>query len=232
MKIVQTKSLIKHYQKDKVKIPALQGLSLDVDRGAFVSIVGPSGSGKSTLLNLIGGLDTATSGQIMIKDKDLSQMNPFELVQHRRKTVGMIFQSFNLIPSQTATENVALALAFTNTPRRQRKNLASAVLNQVGLSHRLNHKPSELSGGEAQRVAIARALANQPVILLADEPTGNLDSKTSREIVSLLKKLNEERSVTILMVTHEEELAKQVSHRMVYLLDGQIDREVQIRSFS
>jgi putative ABC transport system ATP-binding protein len=203
-----------------------------VVKGTFVSIVGPSGSGKSTLLNLIGGLDTATSGQIVVKDRDLSQMNPSELVQHRRKTVGMIFQSFNLIPSQTATENVALALAFANTPKRQRKKLASEVLNQVGLSHRLNHRPSEISGGEAQRVAIARALANQPDILLADEPTGNLDSKTSREIVSLLKKLNEERTVTVLMVTHEEDLAKQVSHRMVYLLDGEINKQEQIRSLS
>lgn len=230
LKIIQIKSLVKHYQKDKVKIPALQGLSLDVEKGAFVAVIGPSGSGKSTLLNLIGGLDKATSGRIVVKDRDLTQMNPSELVQHRRKTVGMIFQSFNLISPLTAAENVALALAFADTPRRTRKKLASEMLHQLGLSHRLNHRPSEISGGEAQRVAIARALANQPDILLADEPTGNLDSKTSREIVSLLKKLNKERNVTVLMVTHEEDLAKQVSHQMVYLLDGKINRQEQILS--
>ncbi len=230
MKIVQIKSLVKHYQKGKIGIPALRGICLDVDRGAFVSIVGPSGSGKSTLLNLIGGLDQTTSGHIFIWDRDLTQMSRTELVQHRRNTVGMIFQSFNLIPSRTSLENVTLALAFANTPRKQRKKWASEILNQVGLSHRLNHKPGELSGGEAQRVAIARALANQPVMLLADEPTGNLDSKTSKEIVSLLKMLNEERKVTVLMVTHEEELANQVSHRMIHLLDGKIEKEESLRS--
>ena len=232
MKIIQIKSLVKHYQKGKIEIPALRGICLDVDQGTFVSIVGPSGSGKSTLLNLIGGLDTATSGHILIEDKDLTRMNRTELAQHRRNTVGMIFQSFNLIPSQTALENVELALAFANSPRIQRKKLASELLDQVGLSHRLNHKPGELSGGEAQRVAIARALTNQPVMLLADEPTGNLDSKTSKEIVSLLQKLNEEKKVTVLMVTHEEEIAKQVSHRMIHLLDGEIDREEQLERLS
>ncbi len=232
MKIIQIKSLVKHYQKGKIEIPALRGISLDVDRGTFVSIVGPSGSGKSTLLNLIGGLDQTTSGHIVIEDRDLTRMNRNELVLHRRNTVGMIFQSFNLIPSRTALENVTLALAFANIPRKQRKKIASKLLDQVGLSHRLNHKPGELSGGEAQRVAIARALANQPVMLLADEPTGNLDSQTSKEIVSLLKKLNKEKKVTVLMVTHEEELAKQVSHRMIHLLDGKVDREKVLENLS
>jgi putative ABC transport system ATP-binding protein len=232
LKIVQIKSLVKHYQKGKIEIPALRGICLDVDRGAFVSIVGSSGSGKSTLLNLTGGLDQPTSGHIFIGDKDLTRMSRTELVHHRRKTVGMIFQSFNLIPSRTALENVTLALAFADTPRKQRKKIASELLDQVGLSRRLNHKPGELSGGEAQRVAIARALANQPVMLLADEPTGNLDSQTSKEIVSLLKTLNEERKVTVLMVTHEEELAKQISHRMVHLLDGKVAKEESLRSCS
>jgi putative ABC transport system ATP-binding protein len=232
LKILRIQTLHKHYQKDRIEIPALRGICLDVDQGTFVSIVGPSGSGKSTLLNLIGGLDTATSGHIYIGDKDLARMNRTELARHRRNTVGMIFQSFNLISSQTALENVELALAFANTPRKQRKKLAAELLDQVGLTHRLNHKPGELSGGEAQRVAIARALANQPVLLLADEPTGNLDSKTSKETVSLLKKLNEEKKVTVLMVTHEEEIVKRVSHRMIHLLDGKVDKEESLGSFS
>ncbi len=231
MKIVQIKSLVKQYQKGKIEIPALRGICLDVDRGAFVSIVGPSGSGKSTLLNLIGGLDQTTSGQIFIGDKDLTRMSRAELVHHRRNTVGMIFQSFNLIPSRTALENVILALAFADTPRKQRKKIASELLDRVGLSRRLDHKPGELSGGEAQRVSIARALANRPVMLLADEPTGNLDSQTSKEIVSLLKTLNKEKKVTVLMVTHEEELANQVSHRIIHLLDGKVDREESLENF-
>jgi len=231
LKIVQIKSLVKQYQKGKIEIPALRGICLDVDRGAFVSIVGPSGSGKSTLLNLIGGLDQTTSGQIFIGDKDLTRMNRAELVHHRRNTVGMIFQSFNLIPSRTALENVILALAFADTPRKQRKKIASELLDRVGLSRRLDHKPGELSGGEAQRVSIARALANRPVMLLADEPTGNLDSQTSKEIVSLLKTLNKEKKVTVLMVTHEEELANQVSHRIIHLLDGKVDREESLENF-
>jgi putative ABC transport system ATP-binding protein len=231
LKIVQIKSLVKQYQKGKIEIPALRGICLDVDRGAFVSIVGPSGSGKSTLLNLIGGLDQTTSGQIFIGDKDLTLMSRAELVHHRRSTVGMIFQSFNLIPSRTALENVILALAFADTPRKQRKKIASELLDRVGLSLRLDHKPGELSGGEAQRVSIARALANRPVMLLADEPTGNLDSQTSREIVSLLKTLNKEKKVTVLMVTHEEELANQVSHRIIHLLDGKVDREESLENF-
>jgi putative ABC transport system ATP-binding protein len=231
LKIVQIKSLVKQYQKGKIEIPALRGICLDVDRGAFVSIVGPSGSGKSTLLNLIGGLDQTTSGQIFIGDKDLTRMSRAELVHHRRNTVGMIFQSFNLIPSRTALENVILALAFADTPRKQRKKIASELLDRVGLSRRLDHKPGELSGGEAQRVSIARALANRPVMLLADEPTGNLDSQTSKEIVSLLKTLNKEKKVTVLMVTHEEELANQVSHRIIHLLDGKVDREESLENF-
>ena len=220
--LIRTTHLHKTYRKGSGEIHALQGISLDIQEGEFVSIVGRSGSGKSTLLNLIGGLDTATSGRIFIQDKDVTRMKRSELAMHRRNTVGMVFQSFNLIPSRTALENVTLALTFGGVSRRKRKTKATDILSTLGLKERLNHTPGELSGGEAQRVAIARALANQPCILLADEPTGNLDSGTSEEIIQLLQQLNQEKNLTILMVTHSEEMVKSVSHRIVKLLDGKI----------
>ena len=188
--ILKTIDLHKIYSKGNVEVRALQGVSLEVQEGEFVSIVGRSGSGKSTLLNLIGGLDTATSGDIHIHDRELTQMKRSDLALHRRKTVGMIFQSFNLIPSRTALENVTLAMVFGGVRRKERKPMAGEILERLGLKDRIDHKPGELSGGEAQRVAIARALANKPQILLADEPTGNLDSKTSAEIIDLLHILN------------------------------------------
>lgn len=227
--ILQTKKLVKTYQKGSIQVRAVQGISFDILKGEFITIVGRSGSGKSTLLNLIGGLDRATSGSLFVNNTDLTHMKRSELAQHRRKTVGMIFQSFNLIPSRTALENISLALAFGGVRRRDRKHKASETLSCVGLQHRLDHKPGELSGGEAQRVAIARALANEPDILLADEPTGNLDSKTSAEIMQILKKLNQEEKVTILMVTHDEELAKKISHRVFQLFDGKIVDEKVLR---
>jgi putative ABC transport system ATP-binding protein len=194
---VLTRDLCKTYQKGTVPIPVLQGVSLDIARGEYVSVVGRSGSGKSTLLNLLGGLDTATSGRIVVGDSDVTSMSRQDLAVHRRSTVGMIFQSFNLIPSRTALENITLALAFGGHPRSDRRRRASELLSLVGLEHRLSHTPGELSGGEAQRVAIARALANAPDVLLADEPTGNLDSKTAEEMIGLLVALNNERgSVT------------------------------------
>lgn len=220
--LIRTTHLHKTYRKGSAEVHALQGISLDIQEGEFVSIVGRSGSGKSTLLNLIGGLDTATSGRIFIQDKDVTRMKRSELAMHRRNTVGMVFQSFNLIPSRTALENVTLALTFGGVSRRKRKTKATDILSTLGLKERLNHTPGELSGGEAQRVAIARALANQPCILLADEPTGNLDSGTSEEIIQLLQQLNQEKNLTILMVTHSEEMVKSVSHRIVKLLDGKI----------
>lgn len=220
--LIRTTHLHKTYRKGSGEIHALQGISLDIQEGEFVSIVGRSGSGKSTLLNLIGGLDTATSGRIFIQDKDVTRMKRSELAMHRRNTVGMVFQSFNLIPSRTALENVTLALTFGGVSRRKRKTKATDILSTLGLKERLNRTPGELSGGEAQRVAIARALANQPCILLADEPTGNLDSGTSEEIIQLLQQLNQEKNLTILMVTHGEEMVKSVSHRIVKLLDGKI----------
>jgi len=220
--MLRISNLSKTYKKGNIPIPALRDVSLEVIQGEFVSIVGRSGSGKSTLLNLIGGLDTATSGQILFRDKNLTRMKRFDLAQHRRFAVGMVFQSFNLIPYRSALDNVVLALTFGVIPRPKRKFIAEGLLSQVGLEHRLHHKPSELSGGEAQRVAIARALANNPAVLLADEPTGNLDSLTSEEIIGLIRNLNRDHGLTVLMVTHEQETAKSVSHKVIHLLDGKI----------
>ncbi len=214
--------LYKTYYKGNVEIPALQDVSLEVKKGEFVTIVGRSGSGKSTLLNLICGLDRATSGHIFLSGKDLSIMRRAELVNHRRFAVGMIFQSFNLIPYRDALANVALAMTFADVSRQERKRRSRELLSQVGLSHRLEHMPSELSGGEAQRVAIARALANEPQILIADEPTGNLDSATAREIIDLIQRLNQERGVTVIMVTHEQDMAESVSDQVIRFLDGRI----------
>ncbi len=228
--ILKVIDLHKTYRKGSVEIQALRGVSFEVQKGEFVSIVGRSGSGKSTLLNLIGGLDTPTSGSIFVHEMDLARMKRSELAFYRRKTVGMVFQSFNLIPSRTALENVTLALLFGGELRRRRKNRAFEVLTSLNMEHRVNHKPGELSGGEAQRVAIARALVNRPDILLADEPTGNLDSRTSEEIIELLKTLNQEQGLTIIMVTHEEEAALAVSHHILRLLDGKIvDEEIPRR---
>ena len=229
--ILQTRDLCKTYEKGAVRVKALQGISLTVREGEFVSIVGRSGSGKSTLLNLVGGLDTATSGQIQIHDIELTRMKRSELALHRRKTVGMVFQSFNLIPSRTALENITLALAFGGLARREREPRAKDILTRLGLEGRIDHKPGELSGGEAQRVAIARALANRPKILLADEPTGNLDSRTSAEIIELLHNLNRDNKVTVLMVTHDEASASNVSHRIFQLLDGRIIDEKSLGRF-
>jgi putative ABC transport system ATP-binding protein len=223
--ILETHDLEKTYRKGVVPIPVLRGVTASVSEREYVSIVGRSGSGKSTLLNLIGGLDTATSGRIVVRGSDLTRMSSAELARHRRTTVGMVFQSFNLIQSRTALENVTLALAFGNHPRGDRRRRAAELLDAVGLGHRTSHTPGELSGGEAQRVAIARALANEPSILLADEPTGNLDSRTSEEIVALLQTLNTDRGLTVIMVTHEEAIARSVSDRILRLLDGRIVEE-------
>jgi len=223
--MLKISNLSKIYKKGNIPIPALRDVSLEVAQGEFVSIVGRSGSGKSTLLNLIGGLDTATSGQIVFKAKNLTQMKRSELANHRRFSVGMVFQSFNLIPYRSALDNVELALTFGGIPRNDRQTIAKKLLSQVGLEHRHEHKPSELSGGEAQRVAIARALANNPAVLLADEPTGNLDSLTSEEIIGLIQNLNRDHGLTVLMVTHENTIAESVSHKVIHFLDGKIVRQ-------
>lgn len=206
-------------------ITVLDDINLTLENGEFVSLVGASGSGKSTLLNLIGGLCRPTEGEICINGKSLAQMNENQLAIFRRKHVGFVFQSYNLLPSLTAWENVALPLFFAGIPKSARLGQAKKILDIVGLSHRLAHKPSELSGGEQQRIGIARALINEPDVILADEPTGNLDSTTSENIMELLDKMNCEKKITILMVTHNIAVA-QLSRKVIHLKDGHIERIV------
>ncbi len=224
--ILEIREVSKIFKRPSSEIRALQGVTFSAGTGEFISIIGKSGSGKSTLLSLIGGLDTVTGGSILADRRDLAHMNRTERAMHRRKTVGMIFQSFNLIPSRNAADNVTLALAFGGMPRKNRRERAEELLTRVGLGERLDHKPAELSGGEAQRVAVARALANGPRILLADEPTGNLDSVTSAEIIRLLFDLNKKEGKTVLMVTHDQETAEAVSDRIIRLKDGMIAEEI------
>ena len=225
MPILEINALVKSYFKGDIAINAVDGISFTVNKGEIVSIVGRSGSGKSTLLNLIGGLDTASAGQIIYDGKKISDWTRNELATHRRFHVGMIFQSFNMIFTRSALDNVVLALVFGGYPKNQRKTRAIDLLESVGLSERIYHKPDELSGGETQRVAIARALANEPEVILADEPTGNLDSVTANEIMDLLVSLNKEQGKTILLVTHDQDTAEKISDRMIYLLDGKIVKD-------
>jgi putative ABC transport system ATP-binding protein len=225
MPVLETRDLKRHYRMGDSLVRALDGVSIDVEQGEFVALLGTSGSGKSTLLNLIAGLDHPTAGSLRVFDRDLAQMSREDLSVHRRKTVGIIFQSFNLVPTMTAVQNVALAMMFADVPRAPREQRAAELLESLGLGPRKHHRPQELSGGEQQRVAIARALANGPQILLADEPTGNLDSRTSRDIMSTLKALNERDGKTIVMVTHDPALAAQFAHRTLAMLDGVIVAE-------
>ena len=220
--LVKVSNLCKTYYKGENKIYALRNINFDVEEGEFVSIVGKSGSGKSTLLNLLGGMDTSAEGSVCVGGINILAMSEKQLSQYRKFTVGMIFQSFNLIPTRTAIDNVKLPLIFSNYPRRLRETRACELLYNMGLYNRALHYPSELSGGEAQRVAIARALANKPKIILADEPTGNLDTATSAEIISLLQMFNKKHHITIIMVTHDKETAGRVSHKTVLLSDGEI----------
>jgi len=220
--LLEINGLEKHYRMGASTVRALSGVSLSVQAGEFVGLLGTSGSGKSTLLNLIAGLDSPTTGTLRVLDRDLAALSRNDLSQHRQKTVGIIFQSFNLVPSMTALENVALSMMFAGVPRRERDERAAALLDAVGLSGRGTHRPKELSGGEQQRVSIARALANRPALLLADEPTGNLDSKTTREIMAILKDLNEREGKTIILVTHDANLAASYTGRTVTMLDGAV----------
>jgi len=223
--IIKVEKLVKIYRKGEIEIPAVDHLSFSVDKGSFLSIVGRSGSGKSTLLNLIGGLDTPTDGSIFFHGKNIAGLSRAGLANHRRYNVGMIFQSFNLIYSRNALENVTLAMVFSGISKNERKVRAIRLLEEVGLSNRIYHKPDELSGGETQRVAIARALSNDPEVILADEPTGNLDSQTAEEIIDLLVKLNQLHHKTILMITHDQNAAEKISHRVIRLLDGKIKED-------
>ena len=227
--IIEAEGLTKVYTMGKVRVVALKDVTLSIPKGSFLGITGPSGSGKSTFLNIIGGLDSPTSGAVRAQGKNISRMSNEELARYRRVDVGMIFQSFNLISSLTAVENVALPLLFAGVPKKERKQKARAVLDMVGLGPRASHRPMELSGGEQQRVAIARALVNQPEVLLTDEPTGNLDSRTSAEIVRILADLNRDRSITVIMVSHEEGLLKKYSDRIIHLRDGELVRQEKMR---
>lgn len=222
--IVEAVNLKKTYMLGEVPVEALRGVNLRVDSGDFLAILGPSGSGKSTLLNLIGALDKPTEGKMLIEDIDISTLNDNQLADLRRR-IGFVFQFFNLIPRFTARENVELSMTIAGLSRGERRKRAEDVLKTVGLGERMNHRPAELSGGEQQRVAIARALANNPKFLLMDEPTGNIDSKAAGEIIRLIKRLNEEKAVTIIMVTHDQRLAGQ-SKRVVQMFDGLIVQDV------
>ncbi|GBC99215.1 putative ABC transporter ATP-binding protein YknY [bacterium HR17] len=219
--IVRTRDVRKVYYMGKVEVQALRGVTLDIKRGEYISIMGPSGSGKSTLFNMIGGLDKPTSGSVYINEVDLAQLDAYELAWLRCRTIGYIFQTFNLIPVMTALENVTLPMIFAGVPEDERRERGMELLRRVGLAERWNHKPFELSGGQQQRVAIARALANDPAIILADEPTGNLDLKTGREIIQLLKELNEEKGVTIISATHDLKMLD-VSDRVIWIRDGRV----------
>lgn len=203
-------------------IRAVDGVTLDIQPGEFVALLGASGSGKSSLLNLIAGLDSPTSGQVVSGGKDLARLSREELAKYRRHIVGTVFQSFNLIPSMTVLENVELPLRFAEVERSKRGTLAGNALQRVGLSGRLTHRPVELSGGEQQRVALARALVNQPSILLADEPTGNLDSHTGTEVMELIRDLNGSAGMTVVLVTHEQAIAETYARRMISLADGKV----------
>jgi putative ABC transport system ATP-binding protein len=225
--LIQLKNVWKIYHLGEVEVQAVRNISVSIQKGDYVVILGPSGSGKSTMMNLVGALDTPSKGKIILDKKDISEMTESELAQLRGKRIGFVFQQFNLIPTLTATQNVELPMMFYNVPTAQRLKRARDLLIKVGLSHRLNHLPSKLSGGEQQRVAIARALANDPEMVLADEPTGNLDTKTGQQIMQLLADLHEEGK-TIVMVTHDTDLVK-YAHHIVELKDGQVLKERTIK---
>lgn len=224
--IISLKDVWKTYKMGEVYVNALQGLNFKINEGEFVAIQGPSGSGKSTAMHLIGCLDIPTKGVIMLEGKNIAKMSESELAQIRGRIIGFVFQTFNLINTLTSLENVMLPMTFQKIPKEERKHRAEKLLSLVGLAGRMNHKPNELSGGEQQRVAIARALANNPDVILADEPTGDLDSKTGKMIVELLKKLNKEEGKTVIMVTHDESIAK-LAQRIDYLKDGKIIKSIK-----
>ncbi|MEM0225760.1 MAG: ABC transporter ATP-binding protein [Thermofilaceae archaeon] len=220
---VETEDLAKYYKMGPYIVKALDGVNLKIRRGEYVSIMGPSGAGKTTLFNMIGGLDRPTRGRVYIDEVDISKLDAYELAWLRARKIGYIFQTFNLIPVLTAMENVMLPMIFAGVRREERIRKARELLERVGLGDRLYHRPTELSGGQQQRVAIARALANDPAIILADEPTGNLDLQTGLEIINLLRQLNKERGVTIVTATHDLKMID-VSDRIVYLRDGRVER--------
>jgi putative ABC transport system ATP-binding protein len=222
MPIIQTRNVTRVYQMGANEVVALNRVTMSIHEGEFVAIQGTSGSGKSTLLNLLGGLDQPSSGEVLFDSEPLGPRTKKQMARYRRFSVGMIFQNFNLIPTMTAVENVRLALAFGGVRGVERRQRASELLARVGLSDRVEHRPAELSGGEQQRVAIARALANRPRVLLADEPTGNLDSTRARELLALLREMVTSDRLTVLLVTHDRELAGSFADRIITMKDGKI----------
>lgn len=222
-KVIEIQNIVKNYQIGTVIVRALRSVSVDINRNEYVAIMGPSGSGKSTLMNLLGCLDTPTSGKYILNGTDVSKMDDDYLAEIRNKEIGFVFQTFNLLPRYTALENVTLPLIYSGVQKVEREKMAIETLRQVGLADRMDHKPNELSGGQRQRVAIARALVNKPSIILADEPTGNLDSKTSVDIMMLLDEIHKKGN-TVIVVTHEEDIARHAA-RIIRLLDGEISQD-------
>jgi putative ABC transport system ATP-binding protein len=225
--VIQLDNLVRNFMLGAEEVKVLRSITLSIERNDFVALMGPSGSGKSTLMNLIGCLDTPTSGHYYLNGLDVSQMNDNQLADVRNKEIGFVFQSFNLLPRSTALENVALPLVYAGYSSTDRIRMATETLESVGLGDRMKHRPNQLSGGQRQRVAVARALVNKPSIILADEPTGNLDSKTSLEIMDLLKDIHEKGN-TVILVTHEEDIAK-YAHRVIRLIDGQVASDERIK---
>jgi len=222
---VQTQNVTRFYPMGDSLIRAVDGVSLGIEPGEFVALLGQSGSGKSTLLNLIAGLDRPTSGSVLIHNRDLAKMTSEELARYRRNDVGMVFQAFHLIPSMTITDNVELPMRFAEVDRDERAQRSRESLERVGLGKRLDHRPSQLSGGEQQRVSLARALVNRPRLLLADEPTGNLDSRTGEDILNLIRDISLSMGMTVIMVTHERLLAERFAQRFIFLADGKLVSE-------
>lgn len=223
MAVIDIQNLVKTYRLGDVEVQALRGVSFQIERGEMVSIMGPSGSGKSTLMNIIGCLDTPTDGKYILDGVEVNKMNDDQLAEIRNKKIGFVFQSFNLLPRTAALDNVELPLIYGRVPDRRKRALAA--LEQVGLGQRVHHRPNELSGGQQQRVAIARALVTNPAIILADEPTGNLDSQSGAEIMAIFERLNKEQGMTVILVTHDPEIGAH-AQRIIHIRDGQVDKHM------